>query len=371
MSVRKIKESWWVDIRFAGVRHRLRSPANSREGAHAYESAIRQRLAAGCPILEPQTQAITFAAFAAEWYAGYVKSNNKLSEQKTKEICLRVHLLPFFGKHGLREIGSRLVEQYKAEKLAAGLAPKTINNHLAILSKCIRTARDWEVIEGVPRIKLLRVPPQPYDFLTVAESERLLQATHASVWRSMVLLALRTGMRLGEMLALDWSDVDMERRLICVRRSLSLGEITSPKNNRARYIAMANRLHDQLSTTPVRTGYVLTDDHGRHVTKGAAAWAMTLMCRSAGLRAIGWHALRHTFASHLVAASVPLRAVQELLGHSTIHMTERYAHLAPASLRSAVAVLDAQPHDPILGQPVGNHTASALPALAGPAASFR
>lgn len=76
------------------------------------------------------------------------------------------------------------------------------------------------------------------------------------------------------------------------------------------------------------------------LTKGACRWPLWSACDRAKLRRIGWHVLRHTFASHLVMRGQPLKAVQELLGHSTIKMTERYAHLSPDVRRNAVAVLD-------------------------------
>jgi site-specific recombinase XerD len=79
---------------------------------------------------------------------------------------------------------------------------------------------------------------------------------------------------------------------------------------------------------------------GEMLTKGATKWPLYSACKRAGLRRIGWHVARHTFASHLVMRGVPIRTVQELLGHSTIEMTMRYAHLSPDARRAAVEVLD-------------------------------
>jgi site-specific recombinase XerD len=87
--------------------------------------------------------------------------------------------------------------------------------------------------------------------------------------------------------------------------------------------------------------------------KGQAKWPLWRACKKAGLRMIGWHVLRHTFASHLAMRGVPLKAVQELLGHATIEMTMRYAHLAPTVKREAVAQLDL-PASEGFGQLMGN-----------------
>ena len=81
---------------------------------------------------------------------------------------------------------------------------------------------------------------------------------------------------------------------------------------------------------------------GDPLTKGECKHPLWRACKRAGLRRIGWHVLRHTFASHLVMRGAPLKAVQELLGHATIMMTMRYAHLAPEIAREAVKLLDAR-----------------------------
>ena len=82
------------------------------------------------------------------------------------------------------------------------------------------------------------------------------------------------------------------------------------------------------------------DGDGHMLSKGACKWPLRRACRRAGLRRIGWHVLRHSFASHLVMRGAPLKAVQEMLGHSTIEMTMRYSHLSPDVRRDAVRLLD-------------------------------
>ena len=90
----------------------------------------------------------------------------------------------------------------------------------------------------------------------------------------------------------------------------------------------------------LRGELVFCDADGRMLTKGECRHPLWRACKRAGLRQLGWHALRHTFASHLVMRGAPIKAVQELLGHSTIEMTMRYAHLSPDVRKDAVRLLD-------------------------------
>lgn len=100
MSVRKIKNSWWVDFTFNRRRYRKRSPENSRAGAAAYEIVLRQHLARGEPIndIGPRaSETETFKSFSETWFEDYVRPNNKYSEQRTKRYVLSAALVPFSG----------------------------------------------------------------------------------------------------------------------------------------------------------------------------------------------------------------------------------------------------------------------------------
>jgi integrase len=356
MSARKIRGHWYVDFRHEYQRVRKRSPENSRAGALAYEATLRGRLARGQPMIPAPRQPTAkprFEAFAWRWYAIYVETNNKPSEQKAKRLILKNHLVPAFGTLTLDAITTLKAEEFKAVKLTTGLAPKSINNCLAVLGKCLRTAEEWNELDRVPKLKLLRVPPQKFDFLSREEAERLIRTTQEQPWRAMITVALRTGLRLGELIALDWSDVNVETRLLTVRRSAFKRQIVSTKSNRIRHIPFTKETERALRAIQQPSGAVF-NQCGRSVDDQSARRAIARLSKEAGIRHIGWHVLRHTFASHLVTAGVSIKAVQELLGHSDVRTTMRYAHLAPSALHDAVRVLEPTVAlDDILGQPVG------------------
>ena len=355
-----IKGSWWVDFRAAHTRYRKRSPENSRAGAKNYEATLRQKLARGESIevaerATPQDQ--VFGQFAWQWFDQYVVSNNKPSEQKTKKYILNASLVPFFGKMRLGKITTHDIERYKAHALKEGVARKTINNRLTVFRKCMTTAYDWLELPGTPpKFVWLKCPPHAMDYLSPDECELLL-ANATGVIREMLLTALRTGMRQGELKGLQWSSIDWQNRSITVRDSLCdyTKKLGSTKGNRARHIPMDIDVYEMLSNRKKSTGYVFLDTDDRPFNCFRLSGRLAKVCKKAGLRRIGWHTLRHSFASHLVMRGVPMTAVQMLMGHSVITTTMKYAHLAPSTLRSAIEMLNPRTMAGAdFGQPVGN-----------------
>lgn len=345
MSVRKRGGSWQIDIVLwrGGERVRLRKSVDvkTRNEALAVEREERGRLQqyvkqAGRPPL--------FKEFSKEFLDVYAFTNNKPSEVDSKETILRVHLRPFFGELRLDGIGSQHVEKFKAQQIRAGLSPKTVNNQLTVLRKVLTVAKEWGRVMGIPPIRLLPVPEPEFDFLDFNEAARLVKAADPE-WRAMILLGLRTGLRQGELLALQWDDIDLVTGLLRVRRAAARGIIGTPKSKKSREIPLSDEALAALRTLPSRFAreLVFPGPGGRLLTKNECKHPLWRACRKAELRRIGWHVLRHTFASHLVMRGVALKAVQELLGHSTIEMSLRYAHLSPGIRRDAVRLLD-QPH---------------------------
>jgi integrase len=293
----------------------------------------------------PPKEVPTFAKFAEEFMANYSEANNKPSEVQSKRTILKCHLLPAFSGKKLDVIQQREIEAYKSAKLKASLAPKTVNNHLTILRRILSLAAEWGVLTHTPPVKWLKTPEPEFDFLDFDEAARLEKGAKGE-WAAMITVGLTTGLRLGELLALRWEDVDLVRGRLLVRRAVARGVVGTPKSGKSREIPLNEKAHAALKRQRhLRGELVFCDDAGRMLRKGSCKWPLWSACKRAGLRRIGWHALRHTFASHLVMRRAPLKAVQELLGHSTIEMTMRYSHLSPDVRKDAVRLLDADPPD--------------------------
>ncbi len=332
----RTKSAWLVDVVFEhadGSEQRVKkfSPVSTRRGAEEYERQIRAQLLAGTYGVA-RGVVPTLAEFAPR-FLEHADTNNKKSSARAKRQILDDHLAPAFGTWRLNQIGAGDVETFKAGRLRAGLAAKTINNILTVLGRLLGLAEEWDVIKRAPKIVWLRAGRPDFDFLTFDEAPRLVAGAD-SEWVPMIQLVLNTGLRQGELLALRWDCVGP--LALQVRRAVWRGKEGTPKGGRSREVELNDTARRALASLPGgRTGYVFGG-----ATPGQCKWPLYRACSTAGLRRIGWHVLRHTFASHLVMRGVPLKAVQELLGHATIEMTMRYAHLSPAVRMDAVRTLD-------------------------------
>ena len=286
---------------------------------------------------------VMFKDFAWEWYDTYVKANNGEAEQSSKEVYLRIHLVPFFGHMHLDEIGRREIEGFKAAAVQKGLSPASVNHFLKCLQKLFECALEWGVVDKNPvkGVQRLKVVGDKWGFLDFEEAEKFMAAVPLG-WRPLFLCALRTGMRQGELLALRHIDIDWKRKVINVRRSLSrTGKLKAPKSGKSRTIPiavdllevlMSIRNNDSEFVFPARDGGVM---HGKTLAR-----PQRTANENSGVKRIRFHDLRHSFASQLVMAGVPIRTVQELLGHADLMMTMRYAHLTPECGQDAIRQLE-------------------------------
>jgi integrase len=340
MSVYKRGKKYYIDIRFNGKRHRIASPDRTLAGSQTYEATLRRKLAEGKPIQDQPDTTMLFSIFVEKWLETYVKNNNKPSEQLSKRTAVRKHLKPFFGKMLLSEINALHIEEFKQNKQSEGKSNKSINNYLGMLGKCLNCAEEWNIIKHVPKIKKLKVPPQRFNFLTEVEYNKVLKEAHKinPDFYNMVLFTLRTGVRVGELMGLKWKDIDFEKRIVIIQRSIVNGIVSSPKSNKERFIPLSDDIYEILKEeSSAKENYIFLD---KMVSRFSLNRSLKKACKRAGAHIRGWHDLRHSFASKLANNGVSLQVIQTLLGHSDLKMTQRYAHLEPLTLSDAVNTLN-------------------------------
>jgi integrase len=215
---------------------------------------------------------------------------------------------------------------------------------LTVLSVLLKKAVEWNVIERTPIMgRLLPVPRTSAGFHDFDDYERLVEASRATDWRALliVLVGGEAGLRSGEMMALEWADVDLGKRQLSVQRSDWKGHLTMPKGGRLRYVPLTVRLASALREhRHLRGGRVLCQDNGTPLTQRLVQGWVLRAARSIGLQNGGVHVLRHTFCSHLAMRGGAARAIQELAGHRDLVTTQRYMHLSPAAVEGAIRLLD-------------------------------
>jgi integrase len=315
----------------------------------------------------------TLRAFLTTKYQPWVTTHRKSGKAAVKRL-LTVFPASILDRP-LTEISAFAVEAWRTARRTAGRADATVNRDLDELRSALSRAVAWGLLTQHPlrTVKDARLDPiGKLRYLNAEEEQRLRETLTArdedrraarerfNVWRAardlplrppypvytdhlhpLILLALHTGLRRGELLALRWADVDLVHARLTVRGSTA-------KSGRTRYLPLnqeaAQVLRDwRAGLSPEARGggaVAFAGPDGEPMFSLKTSWLK--VAKAAKLTDVRFHDLRHTFASKLVQAGVDLNVVRQLLGHADIKMTLRYAHLAPENLSAAVAMLIAR-----------------------------
>ena len=358
MSVRQVKRRaatggivsfWMVDVDFEhadGRRERVRkvSPVQTRRGAEEFERQIRAALLRPTPA---RKEVPTFGTFVdSRWWPTYPQAaGNRPTTIVEKSYHLRCYLQPAFADVRLDELRGEAVDRFFASLRGEGLGLKTIKNIRATLRRILASAVEWEILDALPRLPKIKVPEASFDYFNAQESRHLVAAARDLEEKALLLFALHTGARAGEQLAIRWTGIDFAGRQIVFQQSSTLGVLGPTKGGRLRKVPLTRGLERALrAIRHDRAPLVFCRDDGTPLTIWQLHERLWGACRRAGLRKIKWHALRHSFASQLAIASVPLPQIQQWLGHESITTTMRYAHLSPDGGAARISVLDAHAH---------------------------
>ena len=336
---------WEVDVNVLlpdGSRRleRKRVPASSRSGALRWgELRERELVIRGVP--KRRKEVPTLDGFAERFLDGYARANRqKPSGIAGKATILNTHLVPILGAKKLDAITNEDVQRLK-HKLQSK-SPKTVNNVLTVLNVLLKAAVEWDVIGRMTcTIRLLPTPTTSAQFHDFEAYERLVQEADRSDRRThlVVLLGGDAGLRCGEMMALEWSDVDLEKRQLRIERSDWKGQVTSTKGARPLRAddGAAGDRTPSASALARATG-ARTGDRGAGDAEDRAGLDSTsgAMGTREGGRA---HPATHVLFA-LGDAGAPARAIQELAGHQDLSTTQRYMHLSPAAIEGAIRLLD-------------------------------
>lgn len=272
---------------------------------------------------------IKFEDFADEFFDQYCKVHNALDGQASVSN-IRALKRYFAGKY-LQEITPQSIEKFKAERLEE-VNPATVNRALACLKSLFNRAIDWEKYDKanpVKKVKFLKENNHRLRFLEKEEITKLINNCGEQL-KPIVILAVNTGMRRGEILNLKWKDIDLKRELIYLYKTKSGEKREIPIN------AQVKDAINNFSRNP-ESEYVFCRKDSLHIYDVRKPFCTAV--KKSGLTNFRFHDLRHTFGSQLVMSGVDLNTTRELLGHKSLEMTLRYAHLSPNHKKRAVDVL--------------------------------
>ncbi len=360
-----------TSIRIRGVPKDYGQPDHKTGAKAAERIAVERLLATGTAAPPPPPPAPKLVPTVAEylpiWFAE-AETTNAEATVDHKKSAIKNYYLPTFGHLRLDEVTFTHVNEWRQRLLkppedpATGLPvrkpldPVTVARLLSEFHAFMNYAVANDVIVRLPKKwPKQETPEKEQVFLSFEEADRLIAAPQPfspkpwtpwkwRVMHAMLVVALRTGLRHGELIGLRWENVQLDRGVLWVRESITKrGRRKPPKGKKHREVPLSNDAMRALrSVRQDRWESVFTID-GSLLQPHETADALRLMCRSAGMMPIGWHRCRHSFASHLVMRGVALVTVQKLMGHVNIRDTLRYAHLTPAIKREAVMMLDEPP----------------------------
>ncbi len=317
---------WYIDYHVKGERVReLVSP--SRKFAEDVLAKRKTQIKEG-KFFETNRKEVHTLQEIANDFLEYSRNNKRSYD---RDLGIVSTLISFFGDRKLEEITPISIEQFKGKRLDDGRKPGTVNRELAAL-KCMF---NWAIknektsVNPMKKVRMMQENNTRLRYLSREESQKLLEHCTEQI-RPIVITALLTGMRRGEILGLKWEDVNPGQGIIALKHT---------KSGKTRYIPISSELMKVLDRCrSTSDGEHVFCNSDRLPYKYIDSLFQNIVKRS-GIKDFHFHDLRHTAASYLVMAGVDLVTVKEILGHATLDMTLRYSHLSPVHKKDAVEKL--------------------------------
>jgi len=340
MFKRKDSGLWWMIFRHNGKKIQKSLETSDKKLAKAIEAKIITDIVEGKYYEKPTGHNKTFRQLMDRFMKEHAPKVSD-SMQKSYASSLK-HLIPFFGELNLLSVTRKKISEYKVLRLDEGARPASLNRELAMVSKAFTLAlEDWDWISGNDK----PFSKMPYEkennerdrWLTEDEEEKLLE--NSPEWlREILIFALNTGLRQGELLSLEWSRVDLFRKTILIQKTKNGKPKTVPLNQIAMDVIMRK---SESKVRKLKNDFVFVSSHGTKIDRHNLRRAFNSAVRASKIENIKFHDLRHCFCTKLAQRGVDIYKIAKLAGHEDIRMTQRYSHHCPESLRDGVEALEA------------------------------
>ncbi len=327
----------------------LVSEIGGKKQARVIADGILRRLNLG----QARAQSVrTLADFAQHEWAPTILPTLKFSTQRQYKFLLDTHILPALGKQRLCDLSREQLQAFLTAKLRAGLAWETVAHMKHALSRVIGVAVEWGYLsENVIKLaKLPRRPPAKPRLVLSEEQVRQLLGVLDEPARTIVLLVVMTGCRIGEVLALRWRHIDLERGVLHIRDGVYLGHFDTPKTPSSvgdlplgpETVAALWRHRKRSGGSSYPDALVFPNEKAGPLDAHNLLWRMLYpACNKAGIPRVSWHPLRHTHGTLLNAQGESPKTIQTQLRHSSARITlETYVQTLPEQQRQAVERLE-------------------------------
>ncbi|WP_321401745.1 site-specific integrase [Maridesulfovibrio sp.] len=291
-------------------------------------------------------KSITFDEIWAQFYRPQAEANKAAKSWKREESLHRIWISPAIGDCPFACVSATDLEKIKTNMSEKGRSPRSIQYALATVRQVYNVAKNLDIFKGdnpVKKIKMPKMDNRRTRFLSEDEADQLLGVLleRNPLQHCVSLVSLYCGLRAGEIIDLEWKDLNFAEDMILIRDA---------KNGFSRHAFMTKQVKKELRELRKQIDPdqkpVFSAQRGKKLNEVSRLFneAVDELGLNVGIddrrQKVVFHTLRHTFASWLVQRGTPLYTVAKLMGHSTLAMTERYAHLAPDNLKAAVAVLE-------------------------------
>ena len=351
---------WWIFVNHRGTR-KAKKVGRDKKLAEKIARQIEAKLVAGdLDLGKFNKRCLTLKECAEMWLA--LPHNRKKSTQQKHIRNLKLHVFPVLGSMRIDQIKRKHIKAMFDDFLIKGMATSNFQNIKSPLNGIFSHALDLELIERNPLsgLNFSKKPNIKITPLTEDQAFKLLYEAkqyRGGLYYPHILVLLRTGVRVGELTALQWNDIDFKKRTLTVARRLYQGEIGSPKNGKARTVDLTPHVTETLKilkTSKQREAlkcgkpfpeWVFTFDGKNPMTPPGLRTALNTCLERAGLPHMRIHDLRHTYATIRLLRGHDIGDVSYQLGHSSIQITfNTYTHWIPGKFKSQVDDLDLQPN---------------------------
>src|SRR3989304_4814935 len=300
MGLYKRGQVWWRQLTYKGRVVRRSTETGDKRLAEKIHAKVMTEMTEGKWFDKPVGAEKTVRELL-EKYMSEHSARNKALKSHIRDRSLGAHLNRSFGDIVLTDLSPRLISEYKVRRRDEGAAPNTVNNELRLLSHAFNLAmKEWEWVDlnPVSKVSKEKVNNQIERWLTYEEEEKLLAASPHWL-QEIIIFAVNTGLRQGEILDLAWDRVDLFRRTVTILEQKNKGKDTLPLNNKAMDVLKA-----RARVRHIKSNYVFYNGNGNRIEARNFLRAFYSATEKAKLEALRFHDLRHTFATRLVQAGV-------------------------------------------------------------------